>query len=125
MNNNPDRYGAVFQFPASELKKKRYFFDAGYHYDITQGWDASLNYTVNAEQLDWQVSQAAGQNHLQDRSETIEAIVHGNVSDDLNILLVLRAIMTAAHLINFYLRYKVNTSPLIPKWITFSPRNKK
>lgn len=86
MSNNPDRYGAVFQFPASELNKKRYFFDTGYRYDIAQGWDVSLNYTLNAEQLDWQVSQAAGQNHLKDRSETIEATVHGNLTEDLNLL---------------------------------------
>ncbi|MFY9142175.1 TonB-dependent receptor plug domain-containing protein [Sulfuricurvum sp.] len=86
MNNNEDSGGSSFQLPSSPMKKKRNYLDIGYLYDITYGWDVSLNYTVNLGEFDWQISEAGGRNHYKDRYDMTEVIVRGNVATDLNLL---------------------------------------
>ncbi|MCK9371975.1 MAG: TonB-dependent receptor [Sulfuricurvum sp.] len=86
MKNILDSGGSTFQLPSQPMKKNRYFIDAGYQYTIASGWDASLNYTVNIADFDWQISEAGGRNHYKDRSNMTEAIVRGNVASDLNLL---------------------------------------
>ena len=86
MNNNADSGGSTFALPSSPMKKKREFLDIGYLYDITSGWDVSLNYTVNLSELDWQISGAGARNHYKDRYDMAEVIVRGNVATDLNLL---------------------------------------
>jgi hypothetical protein len=86
MNNNADSGGSTFQLPSSPMVKKRNYLDVGYLHDITSGWDASLNYTVNTADFDWQISEANGRNHYTDRYDMLEMIVRGNVATDLNLL---------------------------------------
>ncbi len=86
MNNNVDSGGSTFQLPSSSMVKKRNYLDIGYLYDITSGWDMSLNYTVNNAKFDWQISEAGGRNHYTDRYDMMEMIVRGNVASDLNLL---------------------------------------
>lgn len=86
MNNNQDSGGSTFQLPSSPMKKRRNYLDVGYLYDITSGWDVSLNYTVNIETFDWQISESGGRNHYNDRYDMAEAIVRGNIASDLNLL---------------------------------------
>jgi outer membrane receptor for ferrienterochelin and colicins len=86
MNNNEDSGGSTFKLPSSPMNKKRNFLDVGYLYDITSGWDVSLNYTVNLSEFDWQISGTGGRNHYRDRYDMTEVIVRGNVSTDLNLL---------------------------------------
>lgn len=86
MNNNEDSGGSTFDLPSSAMNKKREFLDIGYLYDITSGWDVSLNYTVNLSEFDWQISGTGARNHYKDRYDMAEVIVRGNVATDLNIL---------------------------------------
>jgi len=86
MNNNADSGGSTFQLPSSPMVKKRNYLDIGYLYDITRGWDASINYTANTATFDWQISEAGGRNHYADRYDMVEMIVRGNVANDLNLL---------------------------------------
>lgn len=86
MDNNPNRANSTFQLPAQEVDKQRLYLDVGYLYDITNGWDASINYTLNTSSVGWQASEAFGRNHYKDRSELVEVILRGNVSENLNLL---------------------------------------
>ena len=86
MNNNEDSGGSTFALPSSSMVKKRNYLDIGYLYDITSGWDVSLNYTVNLSEFDWQISGAGARNHYKDRYDMTEVIVRGNVATDLNLL---------------------------------------
>ncbi|MDP2850099.1 MAG: TonB-dependent receptor [Sulfuricurvum sp.] len=86
MNNNEDSGGSTFDLPSSPMNKKREFLDVGYLFDITSGWDVSLNYTVNLSEFDWQISGAGARNHYKDRYDMTEVIVRGNVATDLNLL---------------------------------------
>jgi len=86
MKNNADSGGSSFQLPSSPMKKNRYFLDMGYLYNITSGWDASVNYTVNIADFDWQISEVGGFNHYKDRYDMVEMIVRGNVATNLNLL---------------------------------------
>jgi outer membrane receptor for ferrienterochelin and colicins len=86
MNNNEDSGGSTFDLPSSPMNKKREFLDVGYLFDITSGWDVSLNYTVNLSEFDWQISGAGARNHYKDRYDMAEVIVRGNVATDLNLL---------------------------------------
>lgn len=86
MDNNPNRANSRFQLPVQEVDKKRLYLDAGYLYDITSGWDASINYTLNTSSVGWQATEALGRNHYKDRSEMVELIVRGNVFENLNLL---------------------------------------
>jgi len=52
MDNSPSRANSNFQLPSEQVDKRRYFFDIGYVYDITAGWDASVNYTTSASSVD-------------------------------------------------------------------------
>ena len=86
MNNDADSGGSSFQLPSSPMEKKRGYLDVGYLYDITSGWDASFNYTVNLGEFDWQISETGGRNHYKDRYDMAEMIVRGNIATDLNLL---------------------------------------
>lgn len=86
MDNEPNRANSTFQLPAQEVNKRRLYFDAGYLYDIANGWDASINYTLNTSSVGWQASETRGRNHYKDRSEMVELIVRGNLSENLNLL---------------------------------------
>lgn len=86
MKNISDSGGSSFQLPSSTMKKNRTYIDLGYLYTIAPGWDASLNYTVNLGKFDWQISEAGGRNHYQDRYTMAEMIVRGNVIDNFNLL---------------------------------------
>ncbi len=86
MDNSPSRANSNFQLPSEQVDKRRYFFDVGYVYDITPGWDASVNYTTSVSSVGWQIKEDLGRNHYKDRSEMFETIVRGNVYTDLNIL---------------------------------------
>ncbi|MDD5160658.1 MAG: TonB-dependent receptor [Sulfuricurvum sp.] len=86
MNNNADSGASTFALPSSPMKKKRKYLDIGYLYDITSGWDVSLNYTVNLGEFDWQINEAGKRNHYNDRYDMTEVIVRGNVATDLNLL---------------------------------------
>lgn len=87
MNNNEDSGGSSFQLPSSPMKKKREYVDIGYRYDITSGWDVSFNYTANLAHFDWQISEAGGRNHYDDRYDMAEMVIRGNLLSDLNLLL--------------------------------------
>ena len=87
MDNDADSGGSSFQLPSSLMKKRRYYLDVGYLYDIAYGWDASLNYTMNVADFDWQISEAGGRNHYEDRYDMVEMIVRGNIASDLNLLM--------------------------------------
>ncbi|HEX5329619.1 TonB-dependent receptor plug domain-containing protein [Sulfuricurvum sp.] len=86
MNNNEDSGGSTFDLPSSAMNKKRNFLDVGYLYDLTSGWDVSINYTVNLGEFDWQISGSGARNHYKDRYDMTEVIVRGNVATDLNLL---------------------------------------
>ncbi|MDD5053264.1 MAG: TonB-dependent receptor [Sulfuricurvum sp.] len=86
MNNNADSGGSTFALPSSPMKKKRKYVDIGYLYDITSGWDVSLNYTVNLGEFDWQINGTGARNHYKDRYDMTEVIVRGNVASDFNLL---------------------------------------
>jgi len=86
MESGVDYAKAQFQFPSDENYAKRSFFDIGYKQDIVDGWDASFNYTTSHETRRWQVNKAVS-NALNGHSDLLEMIVHGNVNDDLNILI--------------------------------------
>jgi outer membrane receptor protein involved in Fe transport len=86
MDNTADSGGSSFQLPSSPMEKRREYLDVGYLYDITSGWDASFNYTVNLGEFDWQISEAGGRNHYKDRYDMAEVIVRGNIATDLNLL---------------------------------------
>lgn len=86
MNNEADSGGSSFQLPSSIMNKKRTYLDIGYLYDIANGWDISLNYTINDGEFDWQISEAGGRNHYNDRYDMVEMIVRGNIASDLNLL---------------------------------------
>ncbi len=87
MDNNPHRANSAFQLPAQQVDKRRLYLDLGYLYDITSGWDASIHYTLNTSSVGWQASEAIGRNHYKDRSEMVETIVRGNITDNLNLLM--------------------------------------
>ncbi|MDP3300625.1 MAG: TonB-dependent receptor [Sulfuricurvum sp.] len=86
MDNNANRANSRFQLPSQEVQKRRLFFDAGYLYDITNGWDASINYTLSTSSVGWQATETLGRNHYNDRSEMVELIVRGNLNEKLNLL---------------------------------------
>lgn len=86
MNNDEDSGGSTFALPSSPMNKKRKFLDFGYLYDITSGWDVSLNYTVNLSEFDWQINSTGARNHYKDRYDMTEIILRGNVTTDLNLL---------------------------------------
>ena len=86
MDTQLDSANSAFQFPSTEIDLTRYFLDVGYLQDITKGWDISLNYTMSRDSADWQINEAAGDNRSEARSDMIETILRGKVSDDLNIL---------------------------------------
>jgi len=86
MNNNADSGGSTFALPSSPMKKRREYLDVGYLYDITSGWDVSLNYTVNLGEFDWQISGTGARNHYVDRYDMAEMIVRGNLANNLNVL---------------------------------------
>ncbi len=86
MNNTMDSGGSTFALPSSEMKKRRNYLDVGYLYDITNGWDVSLNHTVNLGEFNWQVNESGTRNHYRDRYDMTEVIVRGNIATDLNVL---------------------------------------
>ena len=87
MNNDSDSFGSRFHVPSSTMQKKRQYIDIGYMYDITSGWDVSLNYTVNLGEFDWEISNSGAKNHYDDRYDMLEMIIRGNVADDFNVLI--------------------------------------
>lgn len=86
MDNNPNRANSTFQLPAQQVEKQRFYLDLGYLYDITNGWDASINYTLNTSSVGWQANETIGRNHYKDRSEMLETILRGNITENLNLL---------------------------------------
>ena len=86
MDTQLESANSAFQFPSTEIDLTRYFLDLGYLQDITSGWDISLHYTMNRDSADWQINEAAGQNRSEARSDMIESILRGKVTDDLSLL---------------------------------------
>jgi len=86
MKNDADSGGSSFQLPSSPMVKERIYLDIGYIYEITNFWDLSLNYTINKGEFDWQINEAKGRNHYDDRYDMVEMLVRGNIDKNLNLL---------------------------------------
>ena len=86
MQNHQDSASSAFQLPSNPIDLERYYIDLGYLHTFTSQWDISLNYTHSEDSAQWQINESIGDNFSDGRSQMLETILRGKLSDDLNLL---------------------------------------
>lgn len=83
-----DNASAFFQLPSKSSHHRRNFFDVGYHYDLTNSWQASFNYTSSQNATSWTINSDTNSFAEADGTEQLfEMTLQGQFTKNFNILL--------------------------------------
>ncbi|QSZ42414.1 TonB-dependent receptor [Sulfurimonas aquatica] len=112
MSNQLESASSVFQLPSKEIDLKRTYIDLGYTQNLYSGWDLEVHYTHQNDSAEWTIIEALGDNRSDGSSHLVEAILRGNISSNLNILI---GALHAENTSEFQFKFPGATKTSLPK----------